>query len=75
MRTFRIYSLSNFQVHSIAVLTIVTIMYITFLVHIYLITRSLYILTVFTNISTLASDNHQCILCLYEYGFLDSTYK
>ena len=47
MRTLRIYSLNNFHVYFIALLTIVIILYITYLVLIYLITGSLYLLTTF----------------------------
>ena len=45
MRTLRIYSLNNFQIHHTAMLTVVIILYITPLVLIYLITGSVDLLT------------------------------
>ena len=47
MRTFVIYSLSNFQIYHTTVLIIVIILYITLLPLIYLTTGSLYVLTIF----------------------------
>ena len=46
MRTFIIYSLNNYTIYHTAVLTIVIMLYITFLVLIYLITGSVYLLSV-----------------------------
>ena len=53
MRTFKIYSLSNFQICKTVCLTIVTILYITFPRLIYLITGRLYLLITFTSFTHL----------------------
>ena len=51
MTAFKIYSLSNFQIYNTVLLTIVTMLYITSSECIYLITGSLYLLTIFTHFS------------------------
>ena len=71
MRTFKIHSLSNCQMHAIVLLTIVTMQNITSPGLIYLITGNLYLLTAFTYfILPLppACGNHQSVLCIYECG-------
>lgn len=45
MRTFMIYYLSNFQLYNAVLLTVVTMVYITSPVLIYLITKRLYLCT------------------------------
>lgn len=47
MKTLKIYSLNHFPLYDTAVLAIVIMLYITFLVLLYLIIRSLDILTTF----------------------------
>ena len=47
MRTLRLYSLNSISIYHIAVLAIVIMLYITSLTFIYLMTRSLYLLTTF----------------------------
>ena len=47
MRTFKIYSLSNFQVYNTVLLTMVTMLYTTSLGLIHLIIRGLHLLTIF----------------------------
>ena len=52
MRTLKIYSLSSFQMYNTVLLTVVSMLYVTFPGLIYLITGSLYLLTTFTNLSS-----------------------
>ena len=85
MKTFKIYSLINFQIYTTILLTIVTMLYITSPGPIYFITGSLYLLTIFTHFTRPPhpfSVNHQSVLCIYELIFtclfalfLDSTCK
>ena len=51
MRTFKIYSLSNFQIHHTAVLATVTVLYIIPSVLIYLVTAVVYLLNPFIQFS------------------------
>ena len=50
MRTLRIYYLNNFHIQCTAVFSIFIMLYITSLILIYLITGSLYLLTVFIQV-------------------------
>ena len=71
MKTFKIYSFSNFQIYNKVLLTIVIMFYITSPELIYLITGSLYLLTPFTYFAyppAPASDSHQFFLCICEFG-------
>ena len=63
------FSLNNFQIRNPLLLTIVTMLYITYVWLIYLITGTLYLLTSFMNFIHLhpASGNHQSALCIYEF--------
>ena len=53
MKTFKIYSLSNFQIHNTVLLTIVTMLYDTSLGLIHFIIGGLYLLSLFTHFSFL----------------------
>ena len=69
-------SLSSFQMYNIALLTIVTMWYITFPQLIYFISGSLYLLTIFIHFPqapNLTSSNHYTVFCFYEFSVLDST--
>ena len=50
-RTFKIYSLSNFQIYNTVLLTIITMLCITVPGLLYLVTGSLYLLTIFIYLS------------------------
>lgn len=78
VRTFKISSLSNFQIDNIVLLTKATMLYIAFPGLIYLTTRSLYLLTTFSHFShspspPLTTTNLFCVSM--SLVFLDSTYK
>ena len=65
------YSLSNFQIRS-TLLTTVTVMRVTSTGLVYLVTRSLYLLTTcthFSHPSPLTFGNHQSVLCVNEFYF------
>ena len=65
MSTFKIYSLSNFQIYHTVLLNIVTLLYITFTGIFYLVTGNLYLLTTFLisqSSPTHTSGNHQSVL-------------
>ena len=49
MKTFKIYSLSSFQIHKTVLLTIIIMLYITSPGLTYFITKSLYILITYTH--------------------------
>ena len=69
VRILKFYSNSNFQVYSIILLTVVTMLYLRSLELIHFITESLYPLT---NISPFshpsAPGNHHCTLYFYEFN-------
>ena len=70
MRTFKIYTLSNFQKCNTILLTVVTMLYITYP---WLITGNLYVLIAFIHFSyppAPTSGNHQSFLCIYEFCLL-----
>ena len=70
--TFKIYSLSNFQIYNIVLLTVFTLLYIPSPGLIYFITGSLYFVTTFTHFAhrlTSTSSNHESVLCIYEFFF------
>ena len=72
MKTFKIYSLSNFQIYNRVSLITVTMVYATFPWLIYFITESLYFLTTFTQFgppATPTSGNRQSLLCIFEFVF------
>ena len=75
METFKIYSLSNFQICNTVLLTLVTMLYVTSPGLIYLITGSLYLLTPFTQFTRplppapASGDYHLLSVCIYELGF------
>ena len=56
--TFKIYSLSNFQIYHGMLLTVVIMLYITSSGLIYLITGSLYLLTIFTHFTYPPTNPH-----------------
>ena len=63
-KTFKIHSLSNFQIYNTVLLTVVTMLYITSPGLIHLITGCLYPLTVFTCLPYLPP------LCIISYNFM-----
>ena len=76
MRTFKIYSISNFEICNSVSLAIVTILYITLLGLTYFITGSLYLFTAFTYFAHLlapASGSDQSVLFLL-FGFFKIPY-
>lgn len=79
VRTLKIYSLSNFQVHDIVLLTIVTMLYIIrFPEPTCLITRSLYSLTnipPFPHLLPNSGNHHSTLSISMSSTFLDSIYK
>ena len=81
-KRFKIYSLSNFQIHNTVLFAIVSMLYMTSLWLIYFITGSLYLLASFTHFahpSHPLSGNHQSVSMSLAFLFvcfvLDSTYK
>ena len=63
-----IYSLSHFQIHNTVLLTIVTMVYLTFPGPVYFITGSLYLLTTFTHFTPSqipTSGNYQSVFYIY----------
>lgn len=86
IRTFKIYSLSSFQIYNTVSWTIVTMLYISFLGLIYLIIGNLYLLTTFIHFAhpllwPLATTSLFSVFvnlvwfCLVIVLILDSTYK
>ena len=72
MKTFKMYSLSNFQIYNTVLLTIVAMLYVISPWLIYFITESLYIfipLTHFTHPPPPTSGNHQCVLSIFHFIF------
>ena len=76
VKTFKLYSLSNFQVYGTVLLSMITMLYIRFSELVHLITGSLHFLT---NISPSLRCPHSLVtstlLCSINLAFLDSTYK
>ena len=68
VRTFKIYSLSKYQVCDIVLLIIVTNLYLRSLQGIYFISENLYCLSNISFHPPPASDNRHSILCFYEFN-------
>ena len=78
VRTFKISSLSTFQIYRILLLAIVTMLHIIFPELLHLTTKSLYLLITvihFPQPLLPASGNQQSTLCIYKFDILDYTYK
>lgn len=72
MKTFEIYSLRNFQLYNIVLLTIVTMLGIPTQDLLILSSLGLYLLTFFIHLShplPSANGNHPSVLHIYELGF------
>ena len=71
-RIVKIYSLCNFQIHNMVLLTIITLLYRTSQDLTYGITGSLYLLTLSSISPSLppTSGNHPSVLCVDEFGFV-----
>ena len=70
MRTSKVYAISNFQIHSTVLLTVVTLLYITSPELIHLIPGSFCLLTTFAHFPhhlPPASGNHQSAPCENQY--------
>ena len=68
VRTFKIYTLSKYQVCDIVLLIIVTILYLRYLQGIYFISENLYCLANISFHPPPASDNRHSIFCFYEFN-------
>ena len=70
IKTYKIYSFSNFQIYNMVLSTAVTILCIIFPELVYFITESLYLLTSFIHFMpsflSPASNKNQSVLCAYE---------
>ena len=73
--TLKFYSLSKFQVYSIVLLSLVTLLYITSLKHTHLITGSLYLLTNIFLFLIIPSPWQSNFTVSASLAFLDSMYK
>ena len=76
VRALKLYSLRNFQVYNILLLTIVIMLFITSPGLIHLIARSLYPLTFFIHLPPAPPGKHQFAFCFYELPpFYDFMYE
>ena len=75
-RALKIYSLRNFQVYNMLLLTILIMLFITSPGLIHLIARSLYPLTFFIHLPPASPGKHQFAFCFYELPpFYDFMYE